>query len=689
MQNSQVRTRASFFSVLQKVGQSLMVPVTVLPAAGLLVAFGRLIQRAGEDNSGAILKPVLHAFGDVLFNGGLAIFQQLPLVFAIGVAIGFTGGAGVAGLASAIGYFTMTNVLKAMGTARGLELAIDTGVFGGIITGLVVAQLYNRYHTIKLHPVFGFFSGKRLIPILGAAASLGVGLILAFVWPPIQTQINAFGIWVMSSDIGPAFYAAGKRLLIPLGLHHVYYPPFLYQFGEYVTAAGKVVHGETARYFAGDTTAGRFMASEFPLMLFGLPAAALAMTLRAPKERRKAVGGVMLAAALTSILTGITEPIEFAFIFVAPFLFVFHVIAAFASGWLTNAFDIHLGYTFSASLIDFAVGFFNQRNAWALFAVVGPLMSVLYFTVFYYGIELLGYKTPGREDDYEASEEAPASVSPAPTGDASQRSANILAALGGAKNISNIDACITRLRLELKDTSIVDQARLRGLGASGVLKAGPQNMQVVFGVESDSIKDDIKKLMASGSVAPVAAAPRVKTPAGFTKATKAATREYLCAPIKGELLPLEMVPDATFAEKIMGEGFAIRPTEGVVHAPLDATVSHVFRTEHALGLQTDSGLEVLIHVGIDTVKMEGRGFKALVKSGDRVHVGQKILEFDLALVTAEAKSTITPVVVTNLENQTWHYEVEPNTQISSGYEVGYVTLQNPSAHHPSTHVPHA
>ena len=284
--------KSSWFSVLQRVGQSLMVPVSVLPAAGLMVALGRVLQQFAESHSW----PVMKIAGDLAFNGGLAIFQQLPVVFAVGVAIGFTGGAGVAALAAVAGYFTLANVLAVMTTALGLSLKIDTGVFGGILVGLMSAYLYNRYHTTELHPVLGFFSGKRLIPILTTASALVLGLLLSAFWPPIQSQIEQFGQWVMGSPLGPAFYAAGKRLLIPLGLHHVFYPPFLYQFGEFTTAAGQVVKGETARYFAGDPTAGRFMASEFPLMLFGLPAACLAMYLRAKPARRKAVGGVMLAA---------------------------------------------------------------------------------------------------------------------------------------------------------------------------------------------------------------------------------------------------------------------------------------------------------------------------------------------------------------------------------------------------------
>jgi phosphotransferase system glucose/maltose/N-acetylglucosamine-specific IIC component len=393
-----VSTNKSFFSILQKVGQSLMVPVSVLPAAGLLVALARYMQGFATDAAGVVTHPLLNAVAKVLFTGGLAIFEQLPVVFAVGVAIGFTGGAGVAGLSAVVGYFTLANVLKVVGELRELPLKIDTGVFGGILIGLLSASLYKRYFQTKLHPVFGFFSGKRLVPIVTAASSVFVAVLLAFLWPPVQSAIRNFGVFVMGSSIGPAFYAAGKRLLIPVGLHHVYYPSFLYEFGEFVTKTGEVLRGDATRYFGGDPTAGRFMASEFPIMLFGLPAAALAMTLRARPERRKMVAGVMLSAALTSIITGITEPIEFAFIFVAPILFVFHVLAAFCSGLLTNVFDIHQGYTFSASLIDWAVGYFNQKNSMQLFLIVGPLVACVYFGVFYTAIGWLNLKTPGRDE---------------------------------------------------------------------------------------------------------------------------------------------------------------------------------------------------------------------------------------------------------------------------------------------------
>ena len=602
-------------SSLQKLGQSLMIPVSVLPAAGLVVALGRALQNTEKAS-------LTYNLGQICYSGGLAIFEQLPVIFAVGVAIGFTGGAGVAGLAAAAGYFTLVNLLKVLTEIRGLELAINTGVFGGIAVGAMAAYLYNRFSKTQLNPVLGFFSGKRLVPILTIFATLFLSLIFGFAWPPIQSGINEFGHWVMSSEFSGAFYAAGKRLLIPVGLHHVYYPPFLYQFGEFTTASGQVVHGDSARYFAGDPKAGIFMAAEFPIMLFGLPAAALAMVMRALPSRRKAIAGVMLTAALTSIITGITEPIEFAFIFVAPLLYVLHVALAFVAGFLTQFFDIHLGYTFSASLIDFILGFFNQKNSQYLWFVVGPIMALLYFVGFYGLIGIFDFKTPGRQisDDDEPQ---PGTDSAAAS--SGSLAARVLSALGGSDNISNLEACITRLRVIVKNAKNVDQNALKKMGAAGIFHDGSRNFQIVFGTQSDHLKDQIKGLMKDSASSGV----------------------LILSPLKGKVISLSEVPDKTFSQKILGEGIAIDPSEGVVYAPFDGSVLQMFRTHHAIGLQGPNGIELLIHVGIDTVKMNGDGFKPLVKNGDTFRAGDRLLEFDLAKIKIAAPSAITPIVITN------------------------------------------
>jgi glucose-specific phosphotransferase system IIA component len=597
------------FAILQKLGQSLMIPVSVLPAAGLLVALGRLLQ--GYDQVAAV-----KVIGDICYGGGIAIFEQLPTLFAVGVAIGFSGGAAVTGLAAVAGYFTLINVLKAITVARALPLPLNTGVFGGIMIGLLSAQVYKKFHETQLPQFLGFFAGKRLVPIMTAALSLVLGLVLSVVWPPIQNGIHDFGVWIIGSDFGPPFYAAIKRMLIPVGLHHVFYPPLLYEFGEFVSSTGEVLRGEAARYFGGDPTAGTFMASEYPMMMFGLPAASLAIYLRAKPEKRKAIGGVMLAAALTVFITGISEPIEFAFIFVAPILFVFHIVLTFLTGQLSTMLDIHLGYTFSASLIDLFLGAFNQKNILLFIFVTGPVAALSYFLSFYYAIGWLNLKTPGREDKEEDEEIAS-------FGHNQDKATAVLEALGGSSNIKHIDACITRLRLAVVDAGAVNTQKLKALGATGSLNAGGGNFQVIFGTQSDSLKEQIKKIIANSGLF------------------------IVNSPMKGNLVDLSLVPDEMFSQKMMGEGVAIEPTEGKVYAPCDGVVGTIFKTNHAVGMIADNGTEILIHVGIDTVKMNGEGFKGFVKDGVRVKRGQILIEFDLALIKARAKSSITPVIITN------------------------------------------
>jgi glucose-specific phosphotransferase system IIA component len=621
------------FAYLQRLGQALMLPVSVLPAAGLMVALGRIFSSLYKDETS-----LGNHLGSVLYSAGLSVFEQLALIFAVGVALGFTGGAGVSGLAAVTGFFAFTQVLKAFGDILHLESAINTGVLGGICVGALVSYLYNRFHSVKLTPVLGFFSGKRLIPIVSVFASVALALIFVVIWPPIQNGIHNFGETVMGSEFGPSIYASIKRLLIPVGLHHVFYPSFLYEFGEYTTAAGKVLHGEATRYYAGDTSAGKFMASEFPMMIFGLPAAALAMTLRARPERRKMIAGIMLSAALTSIITGITEPIEFAFTFVAPLLYIFHACLAFISGLLTTYLDIHLGYTFSASLIDLGLGYFNQKNISLLFLVVGPIMAVLYFGVFYWAIGFFNFKTPGREDDDMTVDETEVMTPKNGSSALQDKAGKILTLIGGPANIISLDACITRLRLQVADSNKVDQAGLKRLGAAGIMNAGGGNVQVVFGVESDLIKTEIAAIIKNGGV--------VKSSGATASGSGTQT---ISMPIKGKMVNASEIPDETFSGEIMGSTIGILPSEGAVYAPFDGEVTTLFHTNHALGLTSKDGVELLVHVGIDTVKMGGKGFKAFVKTGDKITKGQKLIEFDIAMIQAQAKSIISPIVVTNAD----------------------------------------
>lgn len=630
-----------FFAILQKVGKSLMLPVSVLPAAGLMVALSRIIEQlAGAETLAN--SPVLDVFVKVLFSGGLIVFENLPLIFAVGVAIGFTAGEAVSGLAAVVGYVVLIKVLDIMSAAQNLADPINMGVFSGIIIGIIAAKIYQRYFKTKLHPVLGFFEGKRLVPIIMVVVSILLGVTLGFVWPPIQNGINALGQMAIDAEIfgfrlGGAIYAFGNRALIPTGLHHVFKTPFTTQFGTYVAADGQTYVGEIARFFAGDPTAGAITAAEYPLKIFGLPAAALAIYLRALPKNKKAIGGVMLTAALTSIITGITEPIEFAFMFVAPVLYIVHISLAFVGGLLMNLFGVRLTETFTSSLIDYAVSITtgNAGNPWMLLPV-GLVIGALYFAAFYYLIKKLDLKTPGRDIDETQKESVPVT----------EKAMEVLKALGSTNNIKAIDACITRLRLEVFDTKKVDKNRLKALGSPGVLEVGQSGIQVIFGTEAEALKDEIKVIMGNpDSVTVVGAESKEKE----SVTANSTTETIMASPVKGKVLDLSEVPDALFAEKMIGDGFAVDPQEGTVVSPVRGEIAHIFDTNHALAFITESGLEVLLHIGIDTVKMEGRGFRRLAEIGQKVEIGTPLMEVDWALVRQEAKSSITEVVVTNMD----------------------------------------
>ncbi|WP_027415909.1 glucose-specific PTS transporter subunit IIBC [Aneurinibacillus terranovensis] len=619
------------FQVLQQVGRALMTPVAVLPAAGLLLRFGD--------------KDLLNM--PVIKNAGGAIFDNMPIIFAVGVAIGFAGGDGVAGLAAVIGYLVLTTTLDNMGKFlhlqppyQGAEHLINMGVFGGIIIGLTAAILYKRFFNIQLHPVLGFFAGKRFVPIITAFTSLLLGVVFAFVWPPIQHGIDAASTWVMNSTAGPFFFGFIQRLLIPFGLHHIFQTPFYFTMGQFIDpSTGKVVTGDMARFFAGDKTAGRFMAGLFPYMIFGLPAAALAMIHEARPERRKAVSGILVSAGLTSMLTGITEPVEFSFLFVAPVLFFIHALLAGLSFTILDIFGVRDGYTFSGGLIDYVLNYGLSTRGWIIIPV-GLVFGLVYYFMFRFAIRKWDLKTPGRESDEEVNTQN----KPAQAG---SQAAGILEALGGKENLTALDACITRLRVSVADPKKVDKNRLKGLGATGVLEMG-NNFQAIYGTQSDAIKEQIKALMEGAKPAEAQeAAVQKEVPAGAPVAI--AGTEYIVAPLSGKVIDITQVPDQVFAGKMMGDGFAIRPVEGKVVSPVKGKIINAFPTKHALGILSDTGLEILIHVGIDTVNLKGQGFKLLIEENQRVEIGTPLLHVDLAYIEANAKSTITPVVFTNLK----------------------------------------
>ncbi|MEM1503560.1 glucose-specific PTS transporter subunit IIBC [Domibacillus sp. 8LH] len=658
------------FGVLQKIGKALMLPVAILPAAGLLLAFGNALQNpALTDLAPFLTADWIVTVASVMENSGDIVFGNLPILFAVGVAIGLAGGDGVAGLAAIVGYLIMN---ATMGTALGLERiavleggdpayalilgipSLQTGVFGGIIVGAIAAFMYNKFFNIELPSYLGFFAGKRFVPIATAASAVILGLLMIAIWPPIQSGLNAFSHVLLEGNLALSAFIFGviERSLIPFGLHHIFYSPFWYEFGQYTTATGEIVRGDQPMFMAQirdgveNLTAGTFMTGKYPFMMFGLPAAALAIYHEARPERKKVVAGLMGSAALTSFLTGITEPLEFSFLFVAPVLFGVHAIFAGLSFMTMNLLDVKIGMTFSGGLIDYTLfGLLNpQTNAWIVIPV-GLVFAVIYYFGFRFAIRKFNLATPGRETEDADSEEGPAVV-------AGDLPYEILDAMGGKENIANLDACITRLRVSVNDIGNVDKKRLKQLGAAGVLEVG-NNIQAIFGPKSDGLRHQMADIMKGNKPRPTATVkPDQETQKEVENAAPAAIRndveDKFVAPISGELLPITEVPDPVFAGKMMGDGFAIKPNDGTVVSPVNGKIINVFPTKHAIGINADSGREILIHFGIDTVKLNGEGFEALVSEGDEVKAGQPLLKVDLDYIAKNATSTITPIIFTNL-----------------------------------------
>jgi PTS system D-glucosamine-specific IIC component len=624
------------FGKLQRVGRALMLPVAILPAAGLLLGLG---------NKNVLNIPIMEHAGGI-------IFENLALLFAVGVAIGLANSEGTAGLAAVIGYLimnvTMGEMAKAFGghsveTVKVLGIdTLQTGVFGGIIIGMLAAYLYNRFHDIELPPFLGFFGGKRFVPIVTAVSSFLLGVAFFYIWPPIQHGIDVVSRIVTTQNTALAAFIFGviERSLIPFGLHHIFYAPFWFEFGSFKTATGQIVHGDVQRFFAGDPTAGTFMSGKFPFMMFGLPAAALAIYQEARPEKKKVVGGIMLSAALTSFLTGITEPIEFSFLFVAPGLYVIHCLFAGISFMLMDILGVKAGMTFSGGFIDYLLYWNLDTKPW-LIIPVGLVFAVIYYFGFRFAIRKWNLKTPGREDEDEAVEGNNASAQ-----GGAELAQGVLESLGDKENITHLDACITRLRVSVADPQKVDQNRLKKLGASGVLVMG-NHLQVIFGPRSELIKEQMKQIMAGKKPSEIKA--EEKNSDGQTQTSATVENESFVAPMTGKLMPITEVPDQVFSQKMMGDGFAIEPTEGVVVSPVEGEIVNVFPTKHAIGIRSVGGREILIHVGIDTVNLQGKGFESFISEGDKVKPGQKLLEVDLDYIKENATSIITPIVFTNLQ----------------------------------------
>ncbi len=619
----------------QRLGWALQLPIAVLPVAALLLRFGQ---------------PDLLNVPFIAQAGG-AIFDNLALIFAIGVASSWSkDNAGSAALAGAVGYFVMT---KAMVT---INPEINMGVLAGIITGLVAGAVYNRWAGIKLPDFLSFFGGKRFVPIATGFFCLILAAIFGYVWPPVQHAIHSGGEWIVSAGaLGSGIFGFINRLLIPTGLHQVLNTIAWFQIGEFTNAAGAVFHGDINRFYAGDGTAGMFMSGFFPIMMFGLPGAALAMYLAAPKARRPMVGGMLLSVAITAFLTGVTEPLEFLFMFLAPLLYLLHAVLTGISLFIATALGIHAGFSFSAGAIDYVLMYSlpaASKNVWMLL-VMGVVFFFVYFLLFSAVIRMFNLKTPGREDKAAdvVTEEANSNTEEGLT----QLATSYIAAVGGTDNLKAIDACITRLRLTVGDSAKVNDAACKRLGASGVVKLNKQTIQVIVGAKAESIGDEMKKVVTRGPVAAAAAAPagNVATAAPAAKpqaVANAKTVESLVSPITGDVVALEQVPDEAFASKAVGDGIAVKPTSNIVVAPAAGTVVKIFNTNHAFCLETNNGAEIVVHMGIDTVALEGKGFKRLVEEGTDVKAGEPILEMDLDFLNANARSMISPVVCSNSDD---------------------------------------
>lgn len=613
---------------IQRIGKSLMFPIATLPAAALLLRLGQ------ED----------------LFNlpfiaaAGAGIIDNLAIIFAIGIAMGLAhDNSGGSALAGAVGYLVLTN---SMSVVLGDDFTM--GVFGGIISGIVAGLLYNRFYNIKLPDFLAFFGGKRFVPIVTSATMTILAGILIFAWPPVQNVIDSIGNWVLNAGtLGVGAYGFLNRLLIPTGLHHVINTVVWFDFGTFTDASGTVVKGEINRFLKGDPTAGPFLSGFFPIMMFGLPAACLAMYAAAKKEKKAIVGGMLFSIAFTSFLTGITEPIEFAFMFLSPVLYVVHALLTGASMIVSYMFDVHHGFGFSAGAIDYVLNFGLAQNPLTLL-VIGLVFGVIYFIVFYFLIVKLDLKTPGREDDEDMVEDTTVYSDDI----VEVKAYHTIEALGGLDNIQAIDYCTTRLRLTVKNSDVVDEKELKRYGAMGYMKISKTNVQVVIGTAVEFLAEAMKRRMKNGNPAP-------KTEESMELDTqphsvKALPESDFQMPIDGDIIELSEVPDEVFAKEMMGPGFGIMPKGKTIHSPIDGKVVSIFPTNHAIGLETDTGVEVLIHVGLDTVKLNGKGFELLVENGQLIQRGDALLNIDLDYIKANAPSVVTPVIFTNVEKANLH-----------------------------------
>lgn len=586
-----------------------MLPTITIPVAAILLRLGTL---PWQDLHMARL-------GEIMIFFGNTIFTYLPMIFAVGVALGLTEGAGIAGMSALIGQLMFNQATK-----HYLGDEFHLGIPGGILIGLIAAVLYHRVKNIQLPEYIQFFGGPRMVPLLMGLSILVLSFITIQIGPYMEYFMQTLSTAILGlGGFGAFVYGVIHRLLVPSGLHHVFNNFFWFQLGAYEKPSGEMVFGDLPRFFAGDPTAGIYMAGLYPIMMFALPAIALAIIQEAREDLKPKIRATFLTAALASFLTGVTEPIEFAFLFVAPYLFIVHAILSGLSMSIAYYFDIHHGFSYSAGAIDFLINLHLAHNGWLLIPI-----GIGYFFVYYYlfrwAIRRFQLPTAGREEGSQLEEWA---------GDIPYRSPLILQALGGKNNIKNIEACITRLRLTLDNDKLLDIAALKNLGAAGVIRLGGGNVQVVFGTYSEIIREEIKKVLM-----------------------KDIQQVMFSAPMQGRMIPLEDVPDQIFAGKLVGNGVAFVPEKGELVAPVAGKIMILYPTLHAVGIQTEEGLEVLLHIGIDTSQLQGKWFTAHIKEGDYVDAGQLLISFNLQKVKQNSKSLATPMIITNVDKvKSWSF----------------------------------
>ena len=647
----------SILGYLQKVGRALMVPVATLPAAAILMGVGYWIDPVGWGGDNA-----LAAF---FIKSGSAIIDNMSVLFAIGVAYGMSKDKdGAAALTGFVGFLVLTTLCSPAAVSMIQKIPADqvpaafgkiSNQFVGILVGIISAELYNRFSSVELPKALSFFSGRRLVPILTSFVMIVVAFIMMYIWPVIFDGLVNFGEHIQKlGSVGAGVYAFFNRLLIPVGLHHALNSVFWFDVagindipnflgGAQSIEAGKAVVGITGRYQAGF----------FPIMMFGLPGAALAIYHCARPENKAKVLGIMMAGAFAAFFTGITEPLEFSFMFVAPVLYVIHAVLTGISVFIAASMHWIAGFGFSAGLVDMVLSSRNPLAVhWWMLIPQGLVFFVIYYVVFRFTITKFNLMTPGRELAVAGSEAdgQDVNVSSGSEQDVAGLARQYIAAVGGSDNLTGIDACITRLRLNVKDSSLVNEALAKRLGASGVIRLNKTSVQIIVGFVAEKIANAMKTTgpvaAAEANAAPAAAAPTAKPQAVANAKTIAA----LVSPITGDIVALEQVPDEAFASKAVGDGVAVKPTDKTVVAPAAGTVVKSFNTNHAFCLETENGAEIVVHMGIDTVALNGQGFKRLVEEGAEVQAGQPILEMDLDFLNANARSMISPVVCSNSDD---------------------------------------